>query len=62
TSNPFVLPITKGKYDALELKEYTVFESDDKSWTSAFPQLKVELEAYNASVKEAANAAGIPVT
>jgi len=62
TSNPFVLPITQGKYDELELKEYTVFESDDKSWTSAFPQLKAELEAYNASAKEAANAAGIPVT
>jgi len=62
TSNPFVLPMTQGKYDALELKEYTVFESDDKSWTSAFPQLKAELEAYNTSVKEAANAAGVPVT
>jgi len=62
TSNPFVLPITQQKYDELELKEYTVFESDDKSWTSAFPQLKAELEAYNASAKEAANTAGIPVT
>ncbi|MGB2865864.1 MAG: sodium/solute symporter, partial [Sedimentisphaerales bacterium] len=62
TSNPFVLPITQEKYDELELKEYTVFESDDKSWTSAFPNLKAELEGYNTSVKEAANAAGIPVT
>ena len=62
TSNPFVLPITQQKYDELALKEYTVFESDDKSWTSAFPQLKAELEAYNTSVKEAANTAGIPVT
>jgi len=61
TSNPFVLPITQQKYDELALKEYTVFESDDKSWTSAFPQLKTELEAYNTTVKEAANAAGIPV-
>jgi SSS family solute:Na+ symporter len=62
TTNPFVLPITQEKYDKLELKEYTVFESDDKSWTSAFPNLQAELEAYNTSVKEAANAAGIPVT
>ncbi len=62
STNPFVLPITQQKYDDLELKEYTVFESDDKSWTSAFPNLKAELEAYNTSVKEAANAAGIPVT
>jgi SSS family solute:Na+ symporter len=58
TTNPFVLPITQERYDALELKEYTVFESDDKSWTSAFPNLKAELEAYNASVKEAAETAG----
>jgi len=62
TTNPFVLPITQQKYDELELKEYTVFESDDKSWASAFPNLKAELEAYNTSVKEAANTAGIPVT
>ncbi len=62
TTNPFVLPITQEKYDELELKEYTVFESDDKSWTSAFPNLKAELETYNTSVKEAADAAGIPVT
>ena len=62
TTNPFVLPITQKKYDELELKEYTVFESDDKSWTSAFPNLQAELEAYNTSVKEAADAAGIPVT
>jgi SSS family solute:Na+ symporter len=54
-----VLPITQQRYDALELKEYTVFESDDKSWTSAFPNLKAELEAYNASVKEAAETAGV---
>ena len=58
TTNPFVLPITQERYDALELKEYTVFESDDKSWTSAFPNLKAELQAYNASVKEAAETAG----
>jgi len=62
TTNPFVLPITQGKYDELELKQYTVFESDDKSWTSAFPNLQAELEAYNTSVKKAADAAGIPVT
>jgi len=62
TANPFVLPMTQGKYDALELKEYTVFESDDKSWTSAFPNLEAELEAYNASVKEAAKTAGVTVT
>ena len=62
TTNPFVLPITQKKYDELELKEHTVFESDDKSWTSAFPSLKAELEAYNASVQQAADTAGVRVT
>ncbi|MHC4324512.1 MAG: sodium:solute symporter family transporter [Planctomycetota bacterium] len=61
-SNPFVLPITQGKYDELKLNEYTVFESDDKSWTSAFPNLEAELEAYNTSVREAAKTAGVTVT
>jgi SSS family solute:Na+ symporter len=61
-TNHFVLPITQQKYDDLELKEYTVFESDDKSWKSAFPDLEAELQAYNVSVKEAAKAAGIIVT
>jgi SSS family solute:Na+ symporter len=62
STNPSVLPITQEKLDELELKEYTVFESDDKSWTSAFPNLQAELEAYNTSVKEAADTAGVPVT
>jgi SSS family solute:Na+ symporter len=61
-TSPFVLPITQKDLDALELKEYTVFESDDKSWTSAFPNLKAELEAYNSSTQEAADAAGVAVT
>jgi len=62
STNPFVLPITQQQFDDLELKEYTVFESDDKSWTSAFPNLEAELEAYNTSVKEAAKTAGVTVT
>lgn len=61
-SNPFVLPLTQEKLDGLELKEHTVFESDDKSWKSAFPALAVELETFNASVTEAAKAAGGSVT
>jgi SSS family solute:Na+ symporter len=61
-SNPFVLPITQQKYDTLELSNYTVFESDDKSWQSAFPALAKELETFNASVAKTANTAGVPVT
>jgi SSS family solute:Na+ symporter len=60
--NPFVLPITQANLDGLELAEYTVFESDDKSWKSAFPGLAVELQAYNESVMNAAEAANVNVT
>jgi len=62
TKNPFVLPLTQTQFDELEVGQYTVFESDDKSWKSAFPELAVELEAYNASVTEAAAAAKTSVT
>jgi len=62
TRNPFVLPLTQEKYDELELAEYTVFESDDKSWKAAFPSLAVELEAYNKGVTAAADSAGASVT
>ncbi|MHC4555913.1 MAG: sodium:solute symporter family transporter [Planctomycetota bacterium] len=60
--NPFVLPLTQTKLDELEVEEYTVFESDDKSWRAAFPELAVELQAYNASVMDSAQAAGVNVT
>ncbi|MHC4119685.1 MAG: sodium:solute symporter family transporter [Planctomycetota bacterium] len=60
--NPFVLPLTQAKLDSLELAPYTVFESDDKSWKAAFPQLAAELESYNRSVMDAATAVGVSVT
>jgi len=60
--NPFALPITQAKLDELEVQEYTVFESDDKSWKAAFPALAVELQAYNKSVMDAAEAAKANVT
>ena len=59
TQNPFVLPLTQEAYDALEVAEYTVFDSDDKAWQTVFPALAGELEVYNASVREAAKAAGV---
>jgi SSS family solute:Na+ symporter len=60
--NPFVLPLTQEEFDGLTLEPYTMFESDDKSWKAAFPQLAVELESYNESVIDAADAAGANVT
>ncbi|MBN1972995.1 MAG: sodium/solute symporter [Sedimentisphaerales bacterium] len=61
-NNPFVLPITQANYDSLTAAQYTVFESDDKSWTSAFPALAVELNAYNSTVKNSADTAKATVT
>ncbi len=60
--NPFALPITQAKLDELKVNEYAVFESDDKSWKSAFPALAVELQVYNKSVMDAAAAAKVSVT
>jgi SSS family solute:Na+ symporter len=60
--NPFVLPLTQAKLDELEVDEFTVFESDDKSWKAAFPALAAELETYNASVTDAAEQAKVNVT
>ncbi|UCD49262.1 MAG: sodium/solute symporter [Phycisphaerales bacterium] len=61
-TNPFVLPLTQASYDAIAVAEYTVFESDDKAWKTVFGALEKELEVYNASVREAAQAAGVNVT
>lgn len=55
--NPFVLPILKENYDKLQVQPFTVFESDDKSWRVVFPSLAAELDAYNASVRQAAQSA-----
>ncbi|MEN6386669.1 MAG: sodium/solute symporter [Phycisphaerales bacterium] len=60
--NAFVLPIEKSAFEAVKPAEYTVFKSDDKSWTSAFTSFAGELEAYNASVENAAKSANKLVT
>ncbi|MBN2593999.1 MAG: sodium/solute symporter [Sedimentisphaerales bacterium] len=60
--NPFALPITQAKLDELQVQQYTVFESDDKSWKAAFPALAAELQEYNKSVMDAAAAAKVNVT
>ncbi len=57
-NNPFVLPLTQAKYDDSNPSQYTIFESDDKSWKAVFPALAQELEGYNTKVENAAKAAG----
>jgi SSS family solute:Na+ symporter len=61
-SNSFVLPLTQSQLDELQVDEYAVFESDDKSWKAVFPELAKELQTYNQSVMQAAQKAGVNVT
>lgn len=56
--NPYVLPLDRAKFELITPSAYTIFASDDKSWRSAFPALSDELDAYNASVLQAAKAEG----
>jgi len=59
--NPYILPMTQAAYDALQVKPYSVFKSDDKSMSTVFPVLAAELEAYNRTTEDAARAAGTTV-
>ena len=56
--NPHVLPITKDSYDKVSAAEYTVFNSDDKSWQNVFPAFAAELAVYNKMTEGAAKAVG----
>jgi SSS family solute:Na+ symporter len=62
TKNPFVLPMTQEQFDETTVAPFTVFESDDKSWKAAFPQLAAELERYDRATEEAAKATNASVT
>jgi SSS family solute:Na+ symporter len=62
TINPYVLPILKSDYEQTSVGEYTVFESEDMTWKAINPELAAEVEAYNAKVKESAQAANKTVT
>ncbi len=59
--NPYVLPMTQPAYDALQVKPYSVFKSDDKSMSTVFPALAAELDVYNRTTEQAAGAAGAKV-
>ena len=62
TTNPFALPLTQNQLSQLKVDKYSVFESDDKSWKAAFPELAKELEEYIQSTAEAAKSAKVNVT
>ncbi|MCD6337824.1 MAG: sodium/solute symporter [Verrucomicrobia bacterium] len=57
--NPFVLPIAKDAFEALQPSPYLVFASpEDLSWKHVNPELAKEVEAYNKRVEERAQADG----
>jgi len=56
TKNAFVLPMQQSKFDEISVSKYTVFKSDDKSWTSTFPSLAAEVVVYNEKTEMAAAA------
>jgi SSS family solute:Na+ symporter len=60
--NPYVLPINKTAYTQTGVDEFTVFNTEDKSWHSVFPQLAEEVRQYNENVKHDALAAKKQVT
>jgi len=62
TLNPFVLPLGRAKFDGTGPGEFTVFETDDKSFGSVFPALAKEVEVYNERTKKAAEEAGRPIS
>jgi SSS family solute:Na+ symporter len=62
TRNAFVLPLEQGQFDEISVGEFTVFETDDKSWKSAYPSLAAEVASYNSRVAQAAAAAGKPTS
>mgnify|MGYP000858383241 CR=1 FL=1 len=61
SKNPFVLPMSLEKYSKLQVKPFSVFESEDKSWKTVFPSLAEELERYNTVIREAAQSSGAKV-
>jgi SSS family solute:Na+ symporter len=58
TRNPYVLPMTEQRYDALQPSPYTLLTSDEKSWHAVHRGFAGELEAYNEKVRAAARAEG----
>jgi SSS family solute:Na+ symporter len=58
TKNMYILPLAKSTYEVLKPAEFTVFASDDETWSFVFPALKTELTVYNEKTRDAATAAG----
>ena len=58
TDNPLILPLLFADYNATDVTQFTVFETEDKAWKSVFPALAEEVETFNENVKLSARATG----
>jgi SSS family solute:Na+ symporter len=60
-ANPFVLPMTKKRFESIKPDEFQVFNAkEDHAWKFLNPALAAEVEAYNKSVSEKAATAKKP--
>ncbi|MCI0515195.1 sodium/solute symporter [candidate division KSB1 bacterium] len=60
--NPFVLPLEQKTFEQLSVREYSVFETEDKASQHLFPAFVEEVKAFNAGIKESAKTANKTVT
>ena len=60
-ANPFVLPMTKSRFEGIKPGEFQVFNfKEDHAWKFLNPALATEVETYNTSVSENAQTANKP--
>jgi SSS family solute:Na+ symporter len=62
-ANPFVLPMTTSRFEALTPAAHQVFSArEDRAWEHVNPELAAEVEAYNERTRAAAAEAGVEPT
>jgi solute:Na+ symporter, SSS family len=54
TANPYVLPLTQGRFEQLTVPPFLTFTTEDQSWRHLHPGLALEMDTYNESVRAAA--------
>jgi len=57
-ANPFVLPISKAKFDQISISALTIFTTEDHAWRHINEGLAKEIDSFNAKVTEEAKAKG----
>jgi len=56
--NPYVLPVTRERFESIQPATYQVFVEEDQSWSAVNPGLAQEMRAHNERTRAAARAAG----